>query len=174
MRPIPLEILDCEEAYQHDGSHMGVQRLCYWKRCRGGHVPYNAVCGGEDLGGESLYVGRASHSGDLVPGKLVPSHGVCYVSWGEGEHGHDNYEVLVSNDALLQWLRASNGSVPSGAIQGGVTVTGERLYIGRARHHNTLTLGKVHPSHGCLYLPFAGNEHRYTEYEALVCMTINF
>ena len=47
--------------------------------------------GGEDVKGaitvaatesETMYVGRASHEGDLVPGKVHKSHNVLYVPWG--------------------------------------------------------------------------------------------
>ena len=58
----------------------------------GGEVPAGAVIGGQD-GGETLYVARAEHAGDMLPGKLVPSHRVCYVPWGCGEHSKSNYEV---------------------------------------------------------------------------------
>jgi hypothetical protein len=58
---------------------------------QGGEIPPNAVKGGHD--NEDLYVGRARHEGALLPGKIVPSHGVCYVSWGGQEHGKNEYEV---------------------------------------------------------------------------------
>lgn len=64
--------------------------------------------------------------------------------------------------------------MPSGAIQGGRTQTGERLYIGRILHNGTITIGKVHPSLKCLYIPYEGKEHKYTEYEVLVSKTVNF
>ncbi|CAG0903379.1 unnamed protein product, partial [Darwinula stevensoni] len=44
-----------------------------WVEASGGEVPIGAVVGGED-GGEALYVARAEHEGDMLPGKLVPSH----------------------------------------------------------------------------------------------------
>lgn len=56
-----------------------------------GAVPPNAVLGGFD--NENLYVGRAQHEGGVLPGKVVSSHGVCYVAWGGAEHGKPEYEV---------------------------------------------------------------------------------
>lgn len=45
--------------------------------------------------GTSLYVARATHDGGLVPGRLQPEHGCCYIcAWGK-EHKHKDYEVLV-------------------------------------------------------------------------------
>lgn len=45
--------------------------------------------------GENLYIGRSHHAGDIIPGKVVQSHGVCYVAYGGDEHGKSNYQVLV-------------------------------------------------------------------------------
>lgn len=58
--------------------------------------------------------------------------------------------------------------MPDGAVQGGSNVTGEPLYIGRTHFNGSLTVGKVHPSHNCLYLPFGGAEHSVQQYEVLV------
>lgn len=49
--------------------------------------------GGFDASNEQLYVARAEHNGALIPGKLVPSHGVVYVAWGGIENPKENYEV---------------------------------------------------------------------------------
>lgn len=68
----------------------------------------------------------------------------------------------------LHWIHASNGSVPPGAVESGRTRSGEMLYVGRANYQNTLTLGKVHPSHGCLYIPYDGKEIAIKHYEVLV------
>ncbi|KAL1434365.1 hypothetical protein MTO96_011985 [Rhipicephalus appendiculatus] len=148
--------------------------LCHWVRCRGVHLPHNAVSGGTDLQGEETFVGRAAHDGDVLPGKVVPSRGVCYVAYGSCEHGYEDYQVLVSDGASLGWLPASDGSLPTGAVQGGTTSEGEPLYIGRAHHNGMFIIGKVHPSHKCIYIPFSTFEHRYTDYEVLVWKTINF
>lgn len=48
-------------------------------------------------------------------------------------------------------------------------MTGEPLAIGRAHHEGSLTPGKVHRSHGCLYLPYGGAEQSTLYYEVLVC-----
>ncbi|KAH7981220.1 hypothetical protein HPB49_022431 [Dermacentor silvarum] len=131
----------CYGAYHH-------KPVCQWVMCYGSHIPANAVPGGED-GGETVFVGRAVHDDDVIPGKVLPSHSCCYVSYAGAEHTHREY-------------------------QGGACGTGEPLYIGRTFHNGTLTIGKVHPSHNCLYIPYGGDEHRYTDYEVLVCKTINF
>lgn len=60
------------------------------------------------------------------------------------------------------------GHVPNGAISAGCKDDGEALYIGRASIRGNITVGKVQPSHGCLYVPFDGDEHCIQRYEILV------
>lgn len=121
----------------------------------------------------------------------MPSHGVCYVPYGGLEHGKSLYQVLVhsANAADFVWSEASNGQIPTGAIQGvlsfsqnhsvksynlffywikgGVGGDGERMFIGRVRHQGTMCIGKVHPSHSTCYIAFGGHEHAYRSYEVL-------
>lgn len=134
------------------------------------HHP-NAVVGGYDVNGEILYVGRSAIGGDILPGKIVPSHHTCYLPWDGKEHALREYEVLTSvGDTGLDWIYASCGHYPSNAIQGGMTKNGEKLFIGRAHHHGSQVIGKVHPSHHTLYIPFDGDEVSIKNYEVL-CIT---
>jgi hypothetical protein len=64
-----------------------------WVPCDNGNVPQDAFICGLDKDGSNLYVGRAFHGGDLLPGKIVPSHGCAYVSRNGVEHGVKHYEV---------------------------------------------------------------------------------
>lgn len=66
-----------------------------WVDVSGGNLPAGAVVGGED--GEVQFIGRAQHEGALIPGKVVQSHGVCYVAWGGAEHGKPEYQVIYLN-----------------------------------------------------------------------------
>merc|ERR1712029_1178396 len=129
-----------------------------------------AITGGYDVSGENLYIGRTNHQGDIIPGKVVQSHGVCYVPYGGEEHGKTTYQVLVhdaNSGTDFVWVKAENGAVPTGAIQGGVGSDGERFFIGRVRHEGALCIGKVHPSHRTCYIAFGGKEHGYPSYETL-------
>lgn len=75
--------------------------LCHWVPTSGAAIPQNAVNGGTDSTGETLYIGRTRHEDDIIPGKIVPSHECCYVPWGGDEKRYDNYEVqLVFNHYL--------------------------------------------------------------------------
>lgn len=86
-----------------------------WVAGSGGSIPDGAFEGGQDSG-EPLIVGRARHEGALLPGKVVRSHGVCYVAWGGGEHGKDEFEVLVGGG---NWVPSSGSDIPPNAFPAG-------------------------------------------------------
>uniref|UniRef100_A0A182M6C9 Uncharacterized protein n=1 Tax=Anopheles culicifacies TaxID=139723 RepID=A0A182M6C9_9DIPT len=125
------------------------------------------VRAGVDCKGEVIYVGRASHNGDLLPAKVIPDKRTAYVCYGGKEIRKQEIEVLCF--ITFEWEYGSNGSVPDSALQIGQTAHGEPLYMGRARYRGSQTPGKVHPSHHCCYLPFGGEEVSVKEYEVL-CM----
>ncbi|XP_011342741.1 uncharacterized protein LOC105282474 isoform X1 [Ooceraea biroi] len=135
-----------------------------WCDASGGMIPPGAVEGGNDDG--VLFVGRAHHEGALIPGKVKPSHSVCYVAWGGAEHGKTDYQVLCGCNPT--WVPVSGGSIPSNAIPGGETEDGEPLFVGRVHHEGTLTIGKVQPSHNVCYIAYAGSEIAFPEYEVMV------
>ncbi|XP_049880845.1 WW domain-binding protein 11-like [Pectinophora gossypiella] len=127
-----------------------------------------AVVGGhEGWDGSPLWVIRAWHMGDLIPGKFSVRHNAASITYDRKEIGVQNIEVLVSRPESLQWIPATNGTVPNGAIPGGRTASGENVYVGRARYQLSITPGKVHPSHNCCYIGFAGNEVSHKMYDVL-------
>jgi hypothetical protein len=62
---------------------------------------------------------------------------------------------------------ASDGNIVDNAVWTG-DENGERLYVGRASHDGSLTVGKIHPSHGVCYIPYGGEEIGIGAYEVLV------
>jgi len=76
------EILMCSSAYN-------------WTAAEKGSVPVNAFSAGQSEQGETLYIGRVFHNGDLIVGKVQPSHRVCYISSGTEELNFQKYEVFV-------------------------------------------------------------------------------
>ncbi|CAB0008995.1 unnamed protein product [Nesidiocoris tenuis] len=149
-------------------AHPGPQGSYYWVHQYGGNVPPGAVLAGTDLDGGPIYIGRASYAGDVLPAKACPSHGCAYVSHAGAEISVKDYEILVGQN--VAWRPASGGDIPSQAIKAGQTSAGEPLFVGRTMHEGTLTPGKVHPSHGCLYIPYGGEELRFDDYEILILM----
>lgn len=129
-------------------------------------LPRDAVLGGRDTDGSLIYVGRATHEGAVLPCKVIPSKQAAYVSTHNKEILKQNYEILVGRGVV--WKREKNGKVPKDALPGGRANNGEVLYIGRADYIGSLTIGKVHPSHKCMYFPYGGSEISLKEYEVLV------
>ncbi|XP_021200426.2 uncharacterized protein LOC110383836 [Helicoverpa armigera] len=70
---------------------------CMWVPCRLDHIPIGAVVAGhsEDHGHEKLYVGRAKYFDHIIPGKVQPSHKVCYIPYDGKEVSMENYEILI-------------------------------------------------------------------------------
>ena len=66
------------------------------------------------------------------------------------------------------WVDASAGQIPPGAVVGGQDCSGEPLYVARAQHEGALIPGKLCASHGCAYVPWGGLEHGKPQYQVLV------
>lgn len=130
-------------------------------------VPPNAMKSGFS-GGESMYVARAIHEGNLFPGKVHPPHGggVCFITYKGKVVAKNEYEVLCS--AYGSWVPVTGGNIPSNAVMGGHSAEGEPLFIGRSIHLGSLNPGKVHLSRGCCDIGYGADEYSYTEYEVYV------
>nr|XP_022920670.1 uncharacterized protein LOC111429093 [Onthophagus taurus] len=144
---------------------MGACGTACWVQASGGHVPANAFAGGEE-NGEPMFVIRSQFEGGLIPGKLLSSHGVAYVPWGGTENPCNSYEVLT--DFNGSWITCSGSNIPPNALPAGQSEDGEPLYVGRVVNDGSMTVGKVHGSHGVCYIPFGGQEMGFNDYEILV------
>lgn len=60
-----------------------------WIPASNGVVPEGAI----DIG-QNVFVARAKHENEFIPGKLLPSHGQAYVSYAGVEYGNPHYQVL--------------------------------------------------------------------------------
>ncbi len=76
-----------------------------WVPAEGGHLPEGAFVAGDDSGVE-LFIARANHEGEIIPGKLIPAHGVAYVPWGGLENAKEQYEVSLNYVFSLYFVRA--------------------------------------------------------------------
>ncbi|CAH0548099.1 unnamed protein product [Brassicogethes aeneus] len=146
------------------GGRGGFSSVC-WVPASNGQVPPSSFAGGED-NGEQVYIVRSNFGGGVIPGKLVPSHNVAYVPWGGTENAVPEYEVLC--DFNGSWLACNGANIPANAVPAGQSEDGEPLYVGRVVHDGNLTVGKVQPSHGCVYIPYGGQELGFPDYEILV------
>lgn len=141
-----------------------------WVQCNAnGQIPPDAILGGRDIDLDLIYVGRSRHNGDVLPAKIIPtSHKLyAFVSYGGNEFLKTSFDVLCGDPSSVSWVQDSKGSVPQRAFVGGITSRGEKLYVGRAKLSTSLTVGKIHPSHGRLYIPFNHGEFCTELYEVL-------
>lgn len=125
------------------------------------------VAGKEGWDGSQLYIIRARHAGELIPGKLSIKHRAAYVPHMGKEVPVHNFEIFCARTNDVHWVTSSHGQVPPGAIAAGNTENGDTLYIARVKHLNSITPGKVHPNHNCCYISFGGKEISYATYEVL-------
>ncbi|XP_026467214.1 uncharacterized protein LOC113370734 [Ctenocephalides felis] len=127
------------------------------------------VLAGRDSDGTEIYVGRSLYQGDVVPAKVIPNKSAAYISYNGVEVPVNNFEILVRSEC--KWVQSRNGTVPPGAFPVGQTVSGEVLYAGRVHLRGGVAVGKVHPSHGCCYIPYNGQEEAHKVYEVMVLET---
>ncbi|XP_045137604.1 uncharacterized protein LOC123519943 [Portunus trituberculatus] len=163
---------EAEEINAMEERPIQYKRPARWVPTTGGYLPHRPISGGEGPDGE-VYVGMARHEDAYVVGMVVPEHGCCYVPYGGDAIPKQEYFVL-SNPAsvTLTWEPGSQGNVPPGALQGGMSEDGEMLYIGRVNVDGVVSIGKVHGSHGVCYVPYGGSEHSHKNYEVLCVRSV--
>lgn len=66
-----------------------------WVVARDGTAPLNAFEAGHSEQGEKLFIGRFKHLGEIVVGKVQPTHRVCYIPFDDRELNSNQYEILV-------------------------------------------------------------------------------
>lgn len=76
-------------------------------------------------------------------------------------------QVLTGDSSCVSWEPSSQGVSVANAISTD-RMGHEEIYIGRAPFSGSLTVGRIQPSHRCLYIPYNGQEHRIEHYEVLV------
>lgn len=129
-------------------------------------LPETSIEGGHDVDGAMIFVGRAQYLNEILPAKVLPSKNAAYVAHGGQEILVHNVEMVCTTGSVT-WRPSRNGEIPAGAIHGGTAANGEWLFIGRVRWQGSLTVGKIHPTHNCIYVPFGGQELKLFEYETL-------
>lgn len=128
--------------------------------------PFNAVSAGHDSDGTPIFVGRALEGFTTIPAKVMPSKQACYVSHDGQELLKHNFDYLVGEG--FEWVGSSSGHVPDNAVLAGNEPSGEPHYVGRAPYDGSLTPGKIHQSHQCIYIAYGGMEIAIRDYEVLI------
>ncbi|CAL8121764.1 unnamed protein product [Orchesella dallaii] len=141
-----------------------------WVPCCNGARPPGAIEGGFDASSKSrLFIIRAHHKGGLYPGTLNMAKEKATIAVYGRECQLEIYEVLVAPYSSISWVRGPPiGEAWPQAIVGGVSDAGETLFIGRALHNGTWSVGKIHGTHGVCYIPCKGNVYGYKDFEILV------
>lgn len=124
-----------------------------------------------DENGDPIYAARVYFHDDLLPGYYIPKKKAAFCAWGCNSHlVEDEIELLhVDNDdAEYKWVTNEHGEVPENAFATGYSETGETLYTARAVYEDRVRYGKLHPSHGCCYMPYKEAEVSNRSYEVLV------
>ncbi|XP_050323694.1 uncharacterized protein LOC126755284 [Bactrocera neohumeralis] len=123
-------------------------------------VPRETFVGGRNCG-TPIHADRSFHRNYNLPAKVIPSKGYAYAYSGFEGIQKTHYEVLVNQSYAR--VTSYGGSVTINAGGGGTISNGEPLYIqvDRCTYANSLTVGKIHPSNGCLYKPVGGKVVRF-------------
>ena len=139
-----------------------------WVSASNGNIPPNAVSGGSDFQGEQLYVARIYLPSGPTPGKLPPSHGGAFASYGGVEIARTTYDVLTNlSGRALNW-QPFGVAPPNGAILGGNNNVAGALYVGRARRPDGMyASGKVSYKYRLCYVPYGGVEESYPSCDIL-------
>lgn len=106
------------------------------------------------------------HKGNMLPCKVIPRKLVASVTLNGLEIEKHTFEILIGSKS--KWISSSGGDVPKNAFPVGYTKKGEVLYIGRNNYKGGLNIGKVHKSHGCIYVGYNGREYSFADYEILI------
>jgi Protein of unknown function (DUF3421) len=129
-------------------------------------VPSDQFPRGREANYEPLYVIRAEHNGQLMPGKFNADRQGAYVAYWDKEISVPNFEFLTAKN--VKWQPSSNGNPISRSVDGGRTSYGETLYICRVRHNGSIVPGKAHLSQRGCHVPYDGKELKFKDYEQLV------
>lgn len=83
------------------------------------------------------------------------------------------YEVLANRgDVEIEWVAASNGDVPTGAVAGGTDCEGGAIYLARFVHEGDVIPGKLVVYCSLAYVSWGGQEHSSGEYEVLCVKSV--
>ncbi|VDP79822.1 unnamed protein product [Echinostoma caproni] len=145
----------------------GWQLTLSWVTAADGYLPEGALGIGQDV-----YVARAIHENEFVPGKFVPATKHTFIPYGGGEHPHSVYQVLcvtgIQCGKCYKWVPDEGGHVPKDSVVASIAGDGQPVYIARAEMNGQKVVGKVHTGHKNAYFPSGGKEVPLDHYEVLV------
>lgn len=151
------------------GHNVNKKVRCHWEKYKKGDpLPTNMIFADFDSDGFPLGIGRFKVENDMIPGTFYVKHGYVAVSYACLSHKEsDEFEILCDGD--VEWVGAQHGELPSHSVVGGRADNWENLHIGKVKHDGVIVIGKVHPRHQCLYIPWESAEYKVkTKYLHLI------
>lgn len=144
-----------------------------------GKIPRNAIYGGHDLEGNTIYIGRVKVGESILPCSIIPFKRIAYTTYKGLTIFEEEYDVLCGD--TYHWIPARDGEAPEGSLIGGKTAKGENIFVGRVAYKSAVLVGMIVPSEGCLLVSIEGKEECFKEYdvavlkyrEGCVCCTIS-
>lgn len=135
-----------------------------WIRLSGGAIDRRAEPVGRDTNGAPLYVCAADFDGASQPGKIREGFSGCNFGYGGSEMTSATYALMLGR---ANWAHASDGNVPSNAIQAGSERDGQALFVCRANYDGSVQLGKVRPGFDGCNFSYGGREYTANPYEVM-------
>lgn len=142
-----------------------------WVGAIDGAIPQGAVIV-DGKGSCRIYVARASEERELVTGG-VRKGAPAEMPYFEETIDCPAYEVLTvaegEEEVPLFWVPAAGGEVPEGAVQGGLSESGEPIFVARAllQDEDRYVAGKVRPDFEHGFFAHEDDEMNREEYEVL-------
>lgn len=127
-----------------------------------GDRPKDAVKGGVDSDGETLFICAASYAGGTHTGKLKPSFHACLVPYGGSEISVSSYSVLVT-----RWASPGLRSGLSLTFPAGKDTSNDTLYTCRGSFGTATVPGRFKPSVNTCEVGLGGSDVSLTSYEIL-------
>lgn len=142
----------------------------------GASVPQHTYVAGRMLERECVGVSRAiMEDGVLTGGKFWIRNKEATIPWEGYEYPEENCQVLCVTpdaEAQLDWVAATYGSVPPGAVTVGTNLDGDTQYVARVEHFDSVIPGYVVPKDKCCYYGVMWKQLQSSEYEVLVVKSV--
>jgi len=162
-----------QQEYQGDYQSAPQRQRPTWVGVSGKDIPNNAIEGGRDGDGSTLYIARAFYEGGVHPGKAGRGLRIgAVIGYGGKEIELDQYEVLVGDQDSVRWNGESgeiNFQALSGQpVEGGREANGQVLYIAQATYNGTTHPGKTNSGFRGAVISYGGREEIISNYNILV------
>lgn len=143
-----------------------------WEARSGGDVEGRTVVGGKvdkDDDKRVAYVARVvTEDGVARLGYIAPPDAAAVFAEPDCEGSSEEYELLFNpEDVTLEYVPASGGEIPTGAVLGGKSENDNKVYIARAVIEDNHVPGSIEHGAEAALVPLGGEVHSAEEYQVL-------